>query len=342
MKERVVNIAAVGTGGIWNAHATNLSLLGDNKIVAICEINEARRREVVAATGARGYAGIEEMLARETEIDAIVSCTPPTVRREVIEAAAARQIPVFVEKPPAASLVDAGAIAHSIEASGVPVAVGFMYRYFPAIDRMRELIGAEPVNLVQSSMCCPAATKWNIPPWFYIKERSGGHILDQAIHIIDLLRYIAGDIVQVHTYGNNVLCPKREDFTVEDSSSTILRFASGASGCHIHSWAHSKFDVFMTVIGREFRLTLEFDSHLTGFVGDQVIDETFPSPPAGASHHFEEMRAFLQAVRTADFELIRSPFADASKSLATVLAMNESIDSGTAIDVPRLPSLRTE
>lgn len=334
MEERTLRLAIVGTGGIWNAHANNLKTLGGGQVVAVCDINEDNRRKAADASGARAYADVAALLRGEPDLDAVISCTPPGARREVIEAAAERGLPVFVEKPPAASLDDARAVLAIVARTQTPVGVGFMYRYLPAVNRLRALIAeAGPINLVQSDFLCPAATEWGIPAWFFLKARSGGHIMDQAIHVMDLVRYLAGDVTEVFTLGNNVICPKGPDFTVEDSSATALRFAGGASGTHVHSWSHHEFTGHVTVIGRDYRLTLTLDSHLGGFVGDQKIDEAFPGPPDGCSHHFEEMRAFLAAVRAGDFSALRSPFADAAGSLATVLAMNRSIETGQPVAV---------
>jgi predicted dehydrogenase len=166
-----------------------------------------------------------------------------------------------------------------------------------------------------------------------MKDRSGGHVLDQAIHVMDLVRFIAGDIAQVHTLGSNLICPRTDSFTIEDSSSTNIRFASGATGGHIHSWAHSDFTGQVTVVGKDYRLTLQLDRRLSGFVGEEKIDQTFPAPPEGCSHHYDEMKAFLDAVRRKDFSGMRSPYPDAAKSLATVAAMNESIETGRPVNV---------
>ena len=332
--QHILKLGAVGTGGIWKAHANNLKTLGGSEIVAVCDINEDTRRQVAEALGARAYAHVADMMRQEQELDAVISCTPPDARREIIEAVAGRGLPLFVEKPPASSLDDARAILAAIARSQASVSVGFMYRYLPVVDRLKALLAeAGPINLVQSDMLCPAATEWGIPAWFFIKERSGGHVVDQAIHVMDLVRYVAGDITQVYTLGNNVVCPRSAEFTVEDSSSTALRFASGASGTHVHSWSHHESGGHVTVIGKDYKLTLTLDSSLHGFVGDQTIDETFPGPPDGCSHHFEEMKAFLAAVRTGDFSAMRSPFSDAAGSLATVLAMNQSIETGLPVTV---------
>jgi len=336
-----LKLGAVGVGGIYRAHANNLKLMGGNQVVAFCDMNEVHR-SMADEAGGRFYTDVAAMLEAEPDLDALISCTPPVARRAVVQAAAdfsernGRPLPVFVEKPPAFSLDDARFIAGVVKSTGLPVFVGFMYRYLPVVDRVKELLEGRPIHLVQSSFFCPALTKWNLPAWFAIKERSGGHILDQAVHSIDLIRYLAGDITKVQTFGNNILKTKSETMTIEESSSTNLRFASGASGAHIHSWSHDEFKVSVGLIGADFHLKIDLDSHLTGFVGDLTLDETFCGPPEGASHHYAEMVAFLAAVRAADFAALRSPYLDAAKSLATVLAMNQSIESGAVETVSNI------
>jgi len=328
MSGRELRLAVVGTGGIYlRMHSRNLQAIGGNKVIAVCDVDEANLKQAMEIHGARGYNDFGEMLDKERDIDGLLLCTPPTVRREVIELAAERKIPVFCEKPPARSLDDARAIIEIVEKSGVPVSVGFMYRYLPSVAYLKSLIRDEKINLVQSTFLCSPALTRKIPGWFFIKEKSGGHIVDQAIHVIDLLRFIVGDIETVHTLGNNVICEKAEDFTIEDSSSTNLRFASGASGNHTHSWAYRKFVAEITVTGAEYRLTLALDFKVNGWIRDDNIEKTFDKPP-GASHHYYEMKVFLDALRTGDFSGVLSPYRDAAKTLATVIAMNKSIESG--------------
>ena len=334
MSQKVVKVGAVGVGGIWNQHAKNLAAMGGNSVVAVCDLNEENRTKAAQALGACAYANVEEMFANE-ELDAAISCTPPGARAVVAEAAVKHAVPLFVEKPPAASLEDGLSISRIVSQGTTPVVCGFMYRYFPVAARLKQLIEGRKILTLQSAFMCPAATHWGLPGWFYIKERSGGHILDQAVHSIDLIRYFAGDIVEVHTYGANVVRAKAEDFTIEDTSSTNLCFASGAVGSHVHSWAHDKMSVSLTVIGEGFLLRIDLDNHLSGFIDDQEIDETLPAMPEGAaSHHYSEMEQFLAAVRSGDYSTLLSPFSDAVKSLSVVLAMNQSIESRAPVAVP--------
>ena len=329
-----LRLGAIGTGGIFGAHANNISKIGGAKFVAVCDVSQPNRDKWATQLQANPYSDISEMIAKEEGLDALIVCTPPTVRLQVVESAAPKKIPVFFEKPPAFKLDDAQSIVKLSKKHKSPVVVGFMYRYLPSVIRLKQLIGDRTINLVQSSFFCPGATDWKLPGWFYIKERSGGHILDQAVHVMDLIRHVAGsDITSVYTLGNNLLRPKAEDFTIEDSSSTTFRFATGASGTHIHSWTHKEFTGFLTIVGKEFRLTLHLDNTITGFVEGTKVNETLPAAPEGCSHHYFEMVEFFNQVRSKDFSKAHSPYSDAAKSLETVLAMNESIEKGKAIKV---------
>lgn len=330
MMDGELSLAIVGTGGIAKAHRKNLEAIGGNRVVAVADVNEGNLKEAANDLGARPYADFGELFAKEEELDGLVLCTPPTVRKDVIAAACERSIPVFCEKPPARTDGDAAEIVDIVEGSGNIVSVGFMYRYLPAVDRLKALIADEKPNFVQGTFLCSPALTRTIPGWFFIKEESGGHVVDQAIHVMDLIRFIAGDICEVHTLGNNVVCPKADDFTVEDSSSTTMRFASGASGTHVHSWAYRKFIGEVTLTGAEHRLNLRLNDVLQGWVGDQDIDEKFDSSPTGDIHYWE-MEVFLNAIRTGDASQIRSTYADAAKTLATVNAMNRSIDEGRPV-----------
>ena len=333
-----LKLAAIGVGGIWNMHARNLEAIGGAEVVAVCDLDEANRSKWAQSLGAEGYDSIDALLQDQPALDGIIACTPPTVRRQVIEAAAQRGLPVLVEKPPAFTLEDARGIVASLRQTPTPVMVGFMYRYLAAVDRVRELLAGRVINQVQSRFLCPAVTKWKLPGWMLIKERSGGHVLDQAVHVMDLIRYLTGDLNRVYTVGTNVIRPKRDDFTIEDSSSTVMHFDSGATGTHVHSWGHSAFSGVITWLGEDFRITLDLDEGVSGFVGDQPIDETHRAQPEGCSHHQPQMQAFLRIVREGqaaadDPDILRTPYDDAAKSLATVLAMNESIERGQPVDV---------
>ena len=353
-----VNVGIIGAGSIGTRHLRNLEVLPGNKVVAVCDMNAMYAQKLASRVKANVYTDLADMFKNEPNLDAVVLCLPPTVRREVFEQAALRGVAVLCEKPPARTMEEAQAISHLIDSSGIVCAAGFNWRYSPVLDRVRELTAGRTINVVISTYMSNLALTGGLRDWFYIKELSGGLILDQGIHLIDLMRYLMGDIVEAHTFASNVIRPKSESFTSEDSTTSSLRFASGAIGVHVHSWANPGSSSF-TVSGADFALELDpwgsGQPKLRGiFPGTDgkpcPIQEDFtiasPAPKAadGASTvtppeppvptHFREMQVFLEAVRSGDTRHIRSSWDDAMRSLAVAIAMNRSIESRISEAVP--------
>jgi predicted dehydrogenase len=281
-----IRMGIAGAGNIARRHLENLRFLGGNQIVGICDLDLPRAQELASLVGAQAFRTTDDLFASGEKLDAVVICTPPTVRRQIIEQAAVRGIAVYCEKPPAHTVEEGLRVAEIIERHNMICSVGFHMRYSPAVDYYRELTADRPVNIVQSLAVSPAALLNSLEPWFFIQEKSGGHLMDQAIHTIDLIRYVVGEITEVHTFGNNVLRPKRDDFTIEDTTVSNFRFAHGASGSHIHSWAAPKGRSELLIMGGDFSLSLQSHSapYVRGVVGrpgdDQTpVDETFVQGP---------------------------------------------------------------
>jgi len=351
-----LQVGVIGAGNIATRHLANLDFLDGNRVAGICDLEVDRAEELANQYGANAYSGFEDLIEQESDLDAVVICTPPTVRRSIFELAAERGIAVYCEKPPADTVEEAQDIAQLVEEREMTCSVGFHMRYSPAVDLFRDLTEGRTFNFVRSISAGSLALSRSLDGWFYIKEKSGGHVMDQAIHFIDLMRFVVGDITHVQTFGNNVVCPKDEVFTIEDTTCTNIRFANGASGSHIHSWSVPKGMNDLTITGADFSLSLTAHSppRVSGMVGgfkatQDPVNKVFEQGPAmGRGGKISEKRgpedppdpphcgslaAFLEAVRSGDKRLIRSPYRDAVRSLAAVLAMNRSIDTGQVEEV---------
>ena len=349
-------LAIIGAGSIGTRHLSNLEFIGGNRVVAVCDADDAQATKLASRAGARTYPSVDAMFDAERGLDAVLICVPPGIRRQVFERAAERNVAVFCEKPPADSLEHAHAVAGIVRDSGILCMAGFNMRYLPPVQRLRELITGRPVNLVLSTyLSCPALTG-GFRPWFFDKDRSGGPLVDQGIHLVDLMRYLVGEITSVHTLGNNVARPKGLGFTVEDTAVSTIRFESGAAGHHVHSWAAPWGATTFAVNGPDFHLALEVSGSpgVFGTIGDPngegtVVSDEFPQRPSMGRDdsrstgspsdippdfmHYQEMATFLHAVRTGDTSGILSSYADGMRSLAVVLAMNQSVESGKVENV---------
>ena len=358
-RERSINIAVIGAGNIATRHLENLAFLGGNRVTAICDLNENLARSQAAAYGAQAYTDWGKIFEEVEDLGAILICTPPVLRKPVIQAAVQYNVPFLCEKPPAQSLQEAREIVALLQNTNLIHSVGFNQRYAPSVDRCLELLEGRQINLVDAAVITnPGLTRNLGADWFYLKEK-GGSLFDNTIHTLDVIRYIAGDIDAVHAFGSNLTIPISDSFTIEDSMSINLQFSSGAIGCVLLSWACAQRRNDLTFFGRDIRLSLStIPPRIEGSVGTpnekvRSISEQFPQGPAmgrsGEIHpnrrpqdppdppHFEELKVFLNAIRNPSLtSAIRSNFADAARTTALLHAIEASIASGKVEKVPEI------
>jgi len=318
-----IRIGIIGAGGIGIKHLNDLKTIGRTEIKAICDIDEQKAKSAQETFGGETYLDFIKMLDAQA-LDAVLICTPQTVRYAPIKEAAVRGIPIFCEKPPAFSLDDARRVEQVLKEAPVINSVGFMWRYNRIMDRAKDLIKGHTVSLMRSALLCDAALNPSLPRWFLLKERSGGPLLDQAIHLLDASRYILGDIAYVQSFGNNLVLPKTGEVTVEDSHSLNLRFASGTIGNHLHSWSHRGWVARIELYGNDIALTLDYAANsIYGNIKETRVQEKMSDDP-----YITELERFLDAVERKDQTILRSPYADAVKTLAVAIAANKSFGTG--------------
>jgi L-ribulose-5-phosphate 3-epimerase len=318
-----VRVATIGAGGIWKIHAKNLWQIPDVLIVAHCDIAREGAKESAEKFGGEPYETMGRMLDT-VKPDAVWICTPQDVRLEPIRECVERRIRFFCEKPPAFDLTTATQISALLKSSDLLHSVGFMWRYLRMTERAREILSQHPPAVVQSRLSCGILLRPETPAWFLQKERSGGQLLDQAIHIFDQLRYFLGDIRCVYALGSNTVKRRSSTMTVEDSTALALQFASGIVGTHTHSWAVEKYTAEIHFLAPRMVLKLDYvTNRLEAVVDGNPIEEQFSDDP-----YLTEVQRFIEAVRTKRKELIQSTYVDAVKTLAVALAANRSLETG--------------
>ena len=355
MKSDRLNVAVIGAGNIAVRHLENLRFLGGNRVVAICDIDEALLGSRCHRYGARGYRDWKALFAEEGSLDVVFICTPPGLRKPIIEVCVDRGIAFLCEKPPAQTLKEAREIARLLSDRKLVHSVGFNQRYAPSVDRCKELTRGRPVTLIDAVVVSDAAATRKLADWFYLKEYSAG-LFDSTVHTLDVIRYIAGEVEAVHAFGSNMTIPLSERFTCEDSMSINLRFASGAIGTVLLSWACAQGRNSLTLSGADFELSLKaIPPRIEGALGRpgeraQQVSEIIPQGPAmgrsGRIHpdrrpedppdppHFQETKVLLDAIRSQSMVEIRSDYLDAARTSALLHAIESSISSGGVEQVP--------
>ena len=216
-----VRVGLLGAGGVGARHARTLAGFADVELVGICDPDAAAREALAGPLGVPSLDDLDELLRARP--DAVWICVPPFAHGGPEEAVLAAGLPFFVEKPLAADLPTAERVARAVAGAGLPTATGYHWRHLDTVDRARAALAGAAVRLVQA--------RWwgSTPPpaWWSREGASGGQVVEQATHVLDLLRVLAGEVAEVTGLAAGSTRASRD---VPDATAAVLRLESGAVG----------------------------------------------------------------------------------------------------------------
>lgn len=219
-----IPVALLGAGVIGRMHAARMRRSDDVVLAGVADPGAAAR-EWAASQGVPWAAEPAQLLDRVRPAAAIVA-TPNATHTEVALACIERRIPLLVEKPIAHDVVAAQRIADAARAAGVPVLVGHQRRHGAAVQRARRMIAEGAIG---RAVAVSMMATWLKPASYFEagewrRRKGGGPVLINAIHDIDLLRHLVGEITAVHAFASNA----ERGFEVEDTAAAVLKLKGGA------------------------------------------------------------------------------------------------------------------
>lgn len=227
-----LRVGFIGAGGIAGDHLRAYETFPDRvRVAAVCDVNEEVARKFAAEAGVEAvYTDAETMLA-EAAIDAVAVCTTHNTHAQLALAAIAAGRHVLVEKPLATTLGDCRAMVDAADKAGVTLMVGQNHRYVPTYRRAHQIVREGELGTVRAARC---DAMQNLPEfvtghWLLDGEIAGGGVIPSlAVHPIDLLRYIVGDVKRVTALTRT----SRSEFVngAEDYAAALLEFENGAIG----------------------------------------------------------------------------------------------------------------
>lgn len=318
-----VRVGFIGAGGIAERHIGTLSRIEGVEIAGVTDVDVARARVIAERTGGRAYGSHADMLGAEA-LDAVYICVPPFSHGEAEQAVIDAGLPFFVEKPLSLDMETAERIGRAVEEAGLVTAVGYHWRYLDTVEEAHGLLGSNPAQLVSGYWLDQTPP----PQWWWRDDRSGGQIVEQATHIIDLARHLVGEIAEVSAFA--AAGPQRPDFPdldVATSTAVSLRFTSGAVGtlastCMLR-WSH-RIGLHLFANG----LAIELSDH-------EIMVDTGQGRPTrhpGEDPVYLEDRDFIDAVRGGE-NRIRCPYAEALKTHRVALAIRQSAKQGGPVSL---------
>lgn len=227
-----VRAGILGVGGIAHKHARALhALSGRVELVACCGRDFEKTRafaDQYTQGRAMVFANHAEMFER-ADLNLVIICLPPFAHRDEVERAAERGIHLLIEKPIALDTKTAWNMVRAVERAGIKTQVGFMYRFGQAVQEFKRRLDAGECGRVGLFSARYFANALHAA-WWRERAKSGGQIVEQAIHLFDLFTWLGGDIARVYSRQANLFHRDTPGYDIEDVSTTILEFKNGALG----------------------------------------------------------------------------------------------------------------
>jgi len=315
-----VRIGIVGTGGIAARHADAIAQVDAAELVAATNRTFATAQAFAARHGGTAYERLDRMLG-EAELDLVIVALPPGAHHDEVEMVAAAGVNVLVEKPISLDLEAARAMVEAT--SEVTAACGFMYRFGGAVDHWQRLQATGvtgPVGHFAGSFHCNALHA----PWWRSRAISGGQMVEQLIHIVDLARLTLGRPSSVFARAANFRHGDVEGYDSEDMSAMIFGYDDGRMAV-LHASN-------IAVPGRWMKGWQILAQHATGIfadwnnaeivrLGEDVSSETVAAQINPFAAQIADLRDAIATKRPP-----RVPLSDGLATLEMVLAARQAAD----------------
>jgi predicted dehydrogenase len=229
--ERKIGFGIIGCGVIADFHANALfGLSEDAVLVGVADARLPAAERFAREKQVRAFESVDELLACP-EIDVVTICVPSGLHAELAIKAANAGKHIIVEKPMAITKEQLDAMEEACERNGVMLSSVAQSRFTSGVRKAKQAIEE---GYLGKLVCADVYMKFNRSQEYYNTGGwrgtkamdGGGALMNQGIHGVDLLLYLAGDVKSVYAVSKTLA----RQIEVEDTLSAVLEFKSGATG----------------------------------------------------------------------------------------------------------------
>jgi myo-inositol 2-dehydrogenase / D-chiro-inositol 1-dehydrogenase len=292
-----MRVAVVGCGRMGRERAKAAASFGAKAVLLFDEDGSRAKSLADECPNACTMKGADALF--DERLDALFICTPPFCRGPLELRAIRSGIPFLVEKPIGVAASQVQSVLDNLRRTRVLTAVGYMNRYRNSVSSAKAILQSRNIIGVSAHW---AGKKYGVP-WWGVLQQSGGPFNEQATHLMDLFRYLADGVEPLYATA-------RASAGIDTTVLAAMRLPGGGLGSFLYSCEAKEKDIFVVVE------TSEGAVELRGWDLDLVrntIDESRPEPESKPIFE-KETHAFLQAVATANKNLILVDFEEAYKT----------------------------
>ena len=322
------------------SYSAALGRLDGVEIAAIYDEDEERGRAMVARFEVPEYHSDPAAIIDRDDIRAVIVCSPTNVHAPLVIAAAQAGKHVLVEKPIATRSEDAHAMTAACEAAGVQLHIPFVLRFFPMVQRAKQLIEAGEIGSVYGMMggnrgippLSPAYPGWITDP----VQAGGGALIDHSVHVTDVMRFLTGtEATRVFAECGTLF---REELSVDDAAILLVTFDDGIAASIDPSWCIPKanpyhYDFYLRILGSDGLIVLDETRSSLQVTRPGHDDRSFVLESFGPEADLEMVRHFVDCVRRGEQMPPAASGVDGLRALEIALAAYESARTGQPVSL---------
>lgn len=239
MNNKILNVGIAGYGVVGRRRREFIDKHPSMRTVAVCD--RTLNGSGTLPDGTTFYADYQALLARP-DLDALFVCLTNDIAPQVTIAGLQAGLHVFCEKPPGRTVVDIAGV-REVEACypDLKLMYGFNHRYHESIRDALDIINSGELGALLNLRGVYGKAKlvtFNQSDWRTKRKIAGGGVLlDQGIHLVDLMRLFAGEFSDIHSFVSNAYWK----YDVEDNAYALMRTKKGVVAL-LHSsatqWRH--------------------------------------------------------------------------------------------------------
>jgi UDP-N-acetyl-2-amino-2-deoxyglucuronate dehydrogenase len=346
----MLGFGIIGCGMISKFHAKAIGDVRGARLVACFDQVPAAADKLAEATGCKAYHSFDALLA-DPAVEVVTVGTPSGAHMEPAVAAARAGKHVIVEKPLEITLRRCDAIIDECQKAGVVLSTIFPSRFHDAAQMMKRAVDEGRFGRFTLG---DAYVKWYRSQAYYDsgawrgtwKMDGGGALMNQAIHSIDLLRWLMGPIVEVRA---KMALLAHERIAVEDTAVATVEFANGALGViegttavypgylkrvEIHGNQGSAAIEEEDLVRWDFQKKKPRDEAILAAMAKRTSGGGGASDPAAIGHHAHarQFQNVVQAIKKGTAPAIDGPGGRAAVEI--ILAIYQSAETGKPVKLP--------
>ena len=301
MESKKIQLGLIGAGGVGQLHLKNGLALSGAEVTAVADTSKSVLERAKAQGIKNLYTDYAEML-KNPQIDAVIIAVPTHLHHICALHAAEAGKHIFLEKPITVSVEQAKEVILATQRNSVKLMMGYPMRFNRRFLKLKsdlaEGIIGDPINVHATYVCCgPFGHRSDghspapVPDWWFNAQLSGGGVLaDLGCHIINLLRMLFGEIVDIKgQFGY------RYHMDFEDSAMCLARFTSGTLAAINVGWYAQEYLLRLDVLG-------SVQNASVGHMPPKTIPAAYQMLTKGISEfnqpHFDELQYFVNCLHT--------------------------------------------